>query len=339
MMSTYLVVRTHGMITRLLPPDIISQLAYAKDLRDVISILTMTDYRNYLDRVETLSAESLYHIFKKVLINRFEKVISIAKGVYRDFLIEYARIFEIENILMILVHKFSKEPIDPKKLLILSFSKVDYDALINATDFDTAVKILRNDPIYYKIRDEIVSLAREYASILPIEYELYRIRYERIFKLLKRKEFIGIRKSLENIFGLEIDILNIFIVLSPFVYEYTPSLIASLLLPLGLELHLNKLKKILEEKRRSEIIEYLRSYANIVEYILAKTDADAYILAQKMIRERLLKDKIPNFTNIFYVILYLKACEYEFRDLSLIIHAIEYNIPRNKVITKLINSP
>lgn len=338
-METYLIVRTHAMATRLIPSQTIIQLAFAKSLKDVVSLLALTEYREYIDKIEELSARSLYKAIKKVMINRFGKLIDIATGKFKEFLIEYFRIFEIENILMVLGKKAVGETISEEELTHIPSLPFDYQRLLKAKDLEQAMKVLKETPPYNTIREEIVKTVLKLKTILPIEYELHRIRYERLFKLLRRYEFITVKESISRILGLEIDILNIFNVLATVIYNFTPEIVLQMIIPNGLLLDPKKLEKVALSKRKTEIIRLLKDYRDIVEQIMNRREVEAYTLAQKEIRRRFIKDRITNFTTFYDVLLYIKMCEYEFRDLSLIIHAIEYNIPRERVQAELINVP
>jgi len=336
-LSDYAIIRAHDIATRLLPPQVISQLAYAKNLREVVTILHMTEYGEYISREIEPTPEYLHEQIKKVFIKRCLKLLKVSSEELRDILLEVLRIFEIENLLFIFKKKWAGEKADPSKLVILPFSTINYSSLIETKNVEEFIRLLTSYDVYSEFRSEIISLMGKFNSPLPIEYELYRIRYKRLFDVINKQRFLPDKREIEKIFQIEVDIMNIFLALAPMLYDFSPELIDPLLLPSGHKINIKTLKNVVRSKNRSFVMKALRSYKDIVENIIIKREGEAYVIAQRYLRKELLAHRIPSFISPYYVLSLLKRCEYEFRDLSVIVHGIFYNIPHENIARFLIS--
>lgn len=336
-MDTYLIVRVHGMSTKLLPENTLLQMAYAKSLKDIVSLLSITEYRELIDKSREISAEALHEVYRSIFLRRLITLINMASGIHRDFLVEYARIFEIENILYILKKLVAGEKVDPSRLIAIPYSPIDYKSLSEARSLENALKILKATQTYSDIRDVAINKAVQYRSVFPVEAELNRIRYENLFKMLNNLAFLTVKDELKMLFGTEIDIYNIFAITASVIYKFAQDLVQHSIISIdGYLIPYNKVRKALKVPRSSELLNIFKAYENVIENIIKEQEVEAYIIIQKEIKRRILSRKIQKFTSFYDVILYLKKAEYEFRNLSMLTHAVQYNIPGEIIQQQLI---
>lgn len=312
-------------------------MAYSKELGDIVSLLMMTEYRSYIDKIKKLTASSLNASFKEVMINRFKTLINVSSGVHRKFLIEYLRAFEFENMMKIISEKLSLGPLEELNVIPLGIESVNYDELLRSGNLEELIGVLRGYDPYSDMRDEIVKRFIKDRNLVLLEYEFYRLRYSRLLELIHNFAFISVRELLRKFIGIEIDILNIYAVTGAMLYDFSPELIQLIIIPGGYLLNKNKLTRIIYLKKKSEIINALKEYSDIVKSIINKNETKAYLLAQKKLRKEILREMIPNYVSFLDVFICLKLIEFEYRDLTQIVYGVEYNIPRETLQRNLIS--
>ncbi len=332
----YLIVKAHGIMSRLIPPQSLAQMSFSKELKDLVSLLLMTDYRPYIEKLEELSANTLSNGFKKVMINRFKELINVASGQHKKFIVEYARIVEFENVLKIISSKISESMIGKLEIAPVGIESINYESLIKAKELEQLFRVLKSYEPYNEFRDEVINNFIENKNLVLVDYELHRIRYGKLLELTSKIEFMGV-SELRKLIGIEIDILNIFTVTAPMLYSFSPDLMKLIIIPGGYLLSEEKLLRALELKRRSEMINYLKGYRDIIEMVLDRQETKAYLLAQKKIRNYLDREKIANYASFFDVYMCMKRIEYEYRDLIQISYGVEYNLPRELLQRNLIS--
>jgi len=333
----YLVIKAHGIISRLIPVQSLIQIAYSKELRDIASLLMMTEYRSYIDKIEKLTASALNASFKRVMINRFQSLIHACSGIDREFIIEYLRILEFENVLKIVGEKIGSRSSEEINIIPVGVESINYDELLESRDIEQLIRILRMHDPYSEMRDEIVRRFIEDRNLLLLEYEFYRVRYNRLLRLISNFAFMEVRDLLRKFIGMEIDILNIYAVTGPMLYDFSPELIRLIIIPGGYLLSEDKLAKVVYLRRKSEIINMLKGYEDIVRLIIDKRETEAYLLAQRKLRKEIMSERILNYATFFDVFMCLKLVEFEYRDLTQIVYGVEYDIPRDILQKNLIN--
>jgi len=92
----YLVTRTHGLRTHLIPQRDMQFLAKVKSLREVADNLLKTEYGTEISKLPTkeVDASTLEEIFLKTLVHRFFFITREAQGKVQELLTEYCARFE-----------------------------------------------------------------------------------------------------------------------------------------------------------------------------------------------------------------------------------------------------
>jgi vacuolar-type H+-ATPase subunit C/Vma6 len=132
--SIYLVTRTHGLRTHLIPAHDIQILSKTKSMRDLSDSLLKTDYAAEISQLPTheYDAATLEGIFLKKLVERFFFVSRAAQGKMQDLLTRYCARFEVENIKRIVRTKHGGQSEEEPTLIPLprEYSLVNFPALL-----------------------------------------------------------------------------------------------------------------------------------------------------------------------------------------------------------------
>lgn len=335
--SEYLAVRAHGIMARLIPPQSLVQIAFSKELKDFVSLLMMTDYRVHIDKLSELSADHLCMSFKRVWVDRFMELIRASNGIEKAFLVEYSRIIEIENLLQIIGSKLGLKSSQLTDIYPIGIESISYDELVKESSIEQLIKGLTSYEPYKDLSPLVIERFFEEKNLLLLEYELHKLRYRRLLEIVDRWLFLEIRDLFKKFIGIEIDVLNIFTISGAMMYNYSPDIVSELIIPGGYSFSKEKMLKLIDVKRKNELVRALRGYSDVVERILSGEETSAYIIAQKKLRREILREKIPYYTSFMDVYLCLKLTEFEYRDLAKIAYSIEYNIPREVLQRNLIN--
>jgi len=323
-MSIYIVARSHGLSTRLLPREVIEALSNAQTLNDMVSLLSPTDYGAKLEKGEEVKPYTLYRAITEVFRDRINFLASVPeKKNIRDFVVTYLRRYEVEDIVKALRHLKAGELPEEilGKIINFKFAKVNFDEMTQSRSVDKAIELLKN--YGYMISDAAIELYKKYDSLLPIEAALMKNYYRRIFDTLKnlsRKD----RKQIEMILRIEADIENMFIAVSSFLYNYAPELVEYLLIPYTEKISLDSFKRVVYLKTAREILETFKPYETIAENILRREELIAKVEANKYIYKLLEQVKVAYMMSMPYLVYFIKRCEFEWRDLTYLSYAIHY---------------
>lgn len=324
--ETYLVVRCHGLATRLLPGNVLEALASARAIQDLVSILTPTDYGRKIVGLERVDARTLEGAFKQVLAERFRYVVRLAPENLEGFLKAYARRLEVGNLSRLLRGKYSAAPPGEIRTWLTpleGLSGLDYEALSEAESLEKALELLEGTP--YEGLEGYVEPCRRYGSILPLEYALKGLYYEDLLRHAERlpPESRGAALAL---IGLEVDLANVFTSLAPLVYGYSEDLTVQLLIPFHRRAPGLKLMEAVKARTHQAALEALAPYSRIAEHIIAGRDDLAEVERLKLLRGEAMDAMHGAPIELPYVLGYLSLCELECRDLSLIAVAVEHGV-------------
>ena len=327
-MSNYLIVRTHAWMQELLSPEVMRLLIDAKNLSEIVAILTPTEYGEYIV-LQELNAENLKLAYNEVLSKRIARILGTAIEGNIDYFKAYLRKYEIENIIRILRFKVSETPRSEieKYLFHFSVTKFDLEPLLTAENIDQAIVELEHTP--YAFPEDILELYQEFNTTLPLESHLKKIYYLNLLDALKHLPAQD-RSYIEGIIKSSVDIENCSIAIASFVYGYSPELVERLLIPYTRKISMANLRKTVYASRAEEILGYLSPYREIVKELLHKNDIIATILSRRQIRSLYRKMYVHIASSISYVLMYLSYSEDEWRDLSYLTFALQYNIPHEE---------
>ena len=320
-------------MTHLIGPEALRELLLATKLEELIELLSVTDYGVELRKIERISADSMYKAFAREFKCRIEYLYAISPDKIKEFLAGFCRKYEAEAVAQVLRAKLVGAPVE-RPTFVFSFSKVDFDSLMEAGDMREAFELVKRCRDYAGLEWRALEKSLELKSPLPVEWDLKRVAYESAIESsrnLPRPD----RKRVERLIKTEAELENCLIALSPFLYGFSPEVASSLLIPLTYRVPLDSLRRIPYEEDRETIVKLLEPYREIVEKMLEGDEVLAVASARKLLREILARDRIEFSTRLFYLVIYLKECEFEFHDLSTIAYAVQYGLPIERVLKLL----
>lgn len=325
-MSEYLIVRCHGLYTRLLPSQVLEALPNLKSLKDLADILTATDYGGEVRALPELSVHALEHVFDEKLHERYRYVVNAAEGGCREFLTQYMRRLEVQAISRVMRGKLFQTPVEElmKTLPSRRFFELDLKPMAEAADVGKAVELLKPTP--YREAVESLPWCLKYRSPLPMEYWLRKAYYSTLLEALKNLPS-GDREKARELIGFEIDVANCFTASAPLLYGYTSELVQQLLIPYQGKLTPAQLREALEAKSPSTLLKLFAEYREIARPLIEEGDEVlAETAALKTLKAKAERLMLERFIGFPYVLGYLTLCEVERRNLVFTAHSINQNV-------------
>ena len=328
-MSSYLIVRCHARMGKLITPEQMRKLLKSKSLEELMEGLSQTEYGPLLKQLKTVEADSLYRLYTDVFRSRLEWFYRNAPEKFREFLVEYCRRFEVENIMQVLRRRVTGSPVDIGRLVRLSFLPMDYEALSKAPGVVECLNLLKENPVYEEASARSIALYKKYGALLPVEAtlkKLYYTSFSKALKLLPRQD----RGLMREVLAVQIDVENCFTSLAPLLYGYSRGLVKEMLIEVPGKIPLENFVKVVESSSPSEVLKFLAPYRGVVEAILKGKEEVAYAMSRRIIRKLFLNRWIEGFAELSYALTYMELFEDEWRDLCFITYAVGYNIPREQ---------
>ena len=315
-MITYLVCKCHAYESRLLPRRLILELASLSRLEEFVEILS-TIYGRRLSE-----AKSLWDVeaaLTEMFIDRLSTLLKISFENIREFLIQYYRRFEVQNLIRIMRMKIARESAERIKELIIPSERLggmDLDPFIRARDFNEFISLL-SETTYRKISEMRVKNPLILESMFRWIY--YRGVFEKISKIPRDD-----RLDAMEVLGMELDLHNIRVCMLPMLYGYDRKLAEDLLIenPAG------KSKILLMELRSvKELLEEFPRYRSFIEALMRREEWRAEIEYFRILKSEVDKRRISKYISFFYVLKYILDCEVEYRNLRSIAISIHHNLP------------
>jgi vacuolar-type H+-ATPase subunit C/Vma6 len=204
-----------------------------------------------------------------------------------------------------------------------NISDIDFDSLVDAKSVNEIISLLQTT--IYKDIKSCIPIWNEYHSVLILEWQLRTIYYQQVLSSLGFF-FSEAKDFLQTIIGLEADLTNCFISLSPLLYGYTDKFVETLLIPFSQKLSISTFKNAIQAKTPQTALSVLQPYKEIVEHILNKREDLAEAQGLKLLRRKASKGMREAYVELPYVIGYLIHCELECRDLTNIALSIGYGL-------------
>jgi len=324
-----LIVRCHARKMRLISPEDMRRLLNAKSLGELVDLLSQTDYGPLLKELKEVDADALYRLYTDVFRSRLEWFYRNSSERFSEFLVEYCRRFEVENVMQVLRRKVTGSPVDIGRLVRLSFLPMDYEALSEAPGVVECLNLLRENPVYEAASVKSIALYKKYGALLPVDATLKKLYYTSIskaLKLLPRQD----RELMREVLAVQVDVENCFTSLAPLLYGYSRDLVKEMLIGVLGKIPLETFIKVVESSSSSEVLKFLAPYRDVVEAILKGKEEVAYAMSRRIIRKLFLDRWVEEFAELSYALMYMELFEDEWRDLCFITYAVGYNIPREQ---------
>ena len=316
-MITYLICRCHAYESKLLPRRLILELASVSKLEEFVEILSTTAYGRSLSEVK--SFWNVEAALTEVFIDRLSTLLKISPENVKEFLIQYYRRFEVQNMVRIMRMKLAHEPIESIEELIIPSERlggIDLDPFMRARDFNEFMSLLAGTA-YRKISEMKIK------NPLILESMFRWIYYRGVFDKVSRIPGDD-RSDVMEILGIELDLHNLRVWMLPILYKYDRKLAESLLIdnPAG-----KSKRRLMELKSVVEFLEEFPRYRGFIEALIRQEEWMAEIEYFKILKDEVDKRRISKYVNFFYVLKYILDCEIEYRNLRSIAISIYHNLP------------
>ena len=318
---TYLVTRTHGLKTHLIRPEEIQVMAKAKSLKEVADSLLKSEYAEEVSKIpaKEIDASTLERIFLKKLVERFYFLVSIPSGV-QDFLREYSKRFEVENIRRIIRAKHVGETIEEGNLIPLAreYTLVNFPALLKANDVAEVAALLR-ETAYVSLTEKL-DLYKKYGTTLVLEACLDDVYFGKLWEMVDK---LPDKKEVKQLVGTEMDLKNILTVIGLRMRNVEPALIEEMLTSSFYEAERRHLTSFMRAGIKDAADALVATpYAKLVEEALSLThwgEKALFSEVEKLFRKefygKAFKMLRENPFNMGFALAYLLACECEAKNL------------------------
>ncbi|MBS7623456.1 V-type ATPase subunit [Candidatus Bathyarchaeota archaeon] len=334
----YLVTRTHGRRTHLLPHESLKAISRSRSLPEIVDHLLRSDYAVNISRIpsEELDSVRLEKIFSEMLVERLFTVTKDARGGVKEFLEAYSARIEVENLKRILRAKHAQEEIEEDDLIPLrrEHTLVNFQALTKAENVEEAVSLLR-ETVYASITNKLDSYRRLGSSIV-LESYLDNVYFNRLWEGMERLPGVtGVRRLV----GEEVDLRNILLILTLKRREIPSRLAEEMAIPIFYRLSRNVVKSLFQK----ELIDALEAlsgtvYRPVAQELLKSREPTSSI--ETVASKHLYNDASSALNDMFlelgYVIAYMLLCEREARSLTTVTTALDLGVPEASLQERLL---
>jgi len=331
----YLITRAHGLATHLLSNDDFKAFARLKDLNAFVEAISKGDYAEKIGLLprEKLSAKELSSVFSDIYVDRLLYLLKVAPQPINKFLDAYTRKVEIDNIKRVLIAKFYGLSISLDDLIPLprTYSIINFQAMVEAESIEDAISMLMFTK--YKGVGNYVAACREHGTTIPLEAFLDRIYYKNIYKYVENLPDKGI---VRNIIGFEVDIRNLYYVLAYKILDTPLALVEESIIKPTFRLTEELLNSIMRA-RIDVLIDSVGSTpygwisTKISSAIENRSIEDLEYVFNSIFYDFLRGMSVRNALGLGYVIWYLNAIYYEYRNLTSIAVAKELGVPEDEI--------
>jgi vacuolar-type H+-ATPase subunit C/Vma6 len=333
--SVYIVTRTHGLRTHLIPARDLQILAKAKSLRDVSDGLLKTDYAAEISQLpaQEQDAPSLERIILNKLVERFFFVRRSAQGKMQELLTRYCARFEVENIKRVIRSKHGGEYADDSTLIPLGreHTLVNFPALLKARDIDEMVSLLRDTQ--YNTLQEKLQPYKESGDTKILESALDEIYFSKAWELAK-----GIQGA-KDLIGEEVDLTNLLTVFSLKTRGTPAKLIEDSAIPVSYALPSTTLHALIQSRLEDAPSLVSRSYSGLAVEAASSLKSGSTLFLERLFFRQLYSDAstvlITRPLQAGYVIAYLLLCECEAKNLVSIVTGKQLGLTEEDISTGL----
>jgi len=272
----YINAKVRGMMGKLLTREAIDSLIGAESFQTMVRLLEQSPYGPKLVAFpfEQINSEILDRVFSEDFIETFSALYRSSPSDVKEFLNKIRMKFEARTLKTLLRTKVANLPLEEAMRYIIPvsvFTRPVCEELLKKKDLKEMVE---NIPIriFRKALEENWRYYEETRNILPLEVAVDRVSFEEIWKYIK-DNMGGLDKRVSRrVVGVEIDSINIKILLRGKLLGLDHLTIQKLLLRVNYRLRDEILRKSLEAKSVSEVVETLavHPYDSILHDVLRK---------------------------------------------------------------------
>ena len=331
----YLITRVHGLSTHLFSDDDIRGFARARDLNAFVEAVSKGDYAEKIGLLsrETINARNLNRVFSEIYVDRLLYILKVAPQSVDKFLDAYTRKVEVENLKRILGAKFYGLELSMDDLIQLprTYSVINYQAMLEAESVDDAVTLLMYS--VYRGVGNYIQVSREYNSTIPMEAFLDKVYYRNVYKFLSG---IPDEDVVRSILGVEVDLRNLYFVISYKLLDAPQNLIEESVIRPFYRLGEEYINGFIRAGKDAILDSFLASpygWASdkIAPAIEAGSIADLEHGIHSVYIGFLREMATRNALGLGYIMWYLNAIYYEYRNLTSIAFAKELGVEEEDI--------
>ncbi len=336
----YIITRAHGLATHLLSDEEIDSMVKAKSFQFLIDLLSRTDYAAYLSSIsrEKLTAYNVERILATVYSERTYYLIRFTEGSLKEFMINYARRIEVENIRRILRAKFSGNPISLEDLIPIphGYQEINFTAMVETPSIDTALDYIRVS--IYSDANKYATVAKNVGSLIPLELYIENKYYNILLDICKQ---LPNSKDVIKAINTEMAIKNIYYIIGLKIIGAPSKILASTLASIKSGRIKDFANELIKLKFES-IVDRLNvtSYRWIVKYIrdaIEEKDLNGIrIGCRRALRHYYNKIKTRKPLSFTFMLAYFSSVENEYFNLRAIVFGKYLNVKDEEIMKVII---
>jgi vacuolar-type H+-ATPase subunit C/Vma6 len=331
----YLITRAHGLKTHLLEPMDLNRILKARDLREINSLLSRSDYSTDLSElpIRETRADLFERIFYRKLSERLSLTVQIADGRVKETLEEYYKKIEVENIKRIINAIHGGEKINEESLIPVprKYQIVNFSALLEAHDIREMIDLLRATP-YRGLRNKI-DLYERYNNPLILEMQTEQILYNSLWHKLSA---VPNEDEVEELIGTEIDLKNLMSIVFFKNMKMEQELIEEMLVDIRYRLTKDLIQQLIAASL--ETMPRLLSwpaYVDLTRKALELLDKEMFAEIEHVFSQYIYSyaetEMLRKPNNLVYVFSYLYLCFREARNLTTLITGKQLRLDEEKI--------
>ncbi len=330
----YAVTRTRVMRSRMLRKAKLKELAESYSISDVIAAFEGSAYEQYV--AGKGSIEEIEQALLRNLADDYNKVLAMSPRKAKPLFELMSARYDVENIKRIVAAKVTKSQV--QELLPSKLSPAFLQRLQDAETLEEMLELLKASP-YAEVFKELHAVTPE-----AIELALDRYFYG---KLLSIKNIESVAKKaglmndslyLKEIFGLQIDILNIKIALRCVINNIEDQKAKELLIEKGYYTNSKLLGRAIESAELQAVINALQGtpYYDIMSNALREYEKEksAYVFEKALLEyyaQRVESLALKQPFGLTPLVCYLLLKELEIKNLTTILNCIKEGLPKEKI--------
>ncbi|MCJ7812820.1 V-type ATPase subunit [bacterium] len=310
----------------------------AKGYREILAVLSKTNYQGMVNQLESSETWAFEKIFLSEEIHRLQKIAKLCKNDPHQMTLLCIERYDVEKmkVLLRLWHKKEKTNAHIYEEKIVYHLPVN--AILSTENLEEIILLLEGTP-FQQILSRFIQMYKDRKTIFPLELALDKDYFERIWQATAKLNQRD-RRIAQRLFGIEIDLTNLDWMNRFRTYYNTSSAeIGSFLLPHGYQLGSEEIQTVLEKKNIAEILTKINGgiHASLTEEReeISLSQMIEYFLYRVLSSEA--KHAFSEFPfSIGAILGYMVLQRIESKNLKTLIYAKSYHLPSAQIESLLV---
>ena len=287
---SYINAKVRAMLSRLLEPEFLANLAGLNNVTDILSALRSTPYKDTIRQINANSIlpEELEKIFSQYDLSLFKKLLNnILSSREHEFIFVLLQKYEIDQLKLALRLWHKKIPFDGNLFFKENIGyKIRMEKIAQASSLEEIIIALHNSPYadaLIKMRDKFKQTGKLFYLETALETDYYRRLVNASQNLINSDRY-----SLNKLIGIEIDIFSMELILRlAYYYGLAVGEILEFLPPGGIKVTPQAIRKSYHTNGMDTLagsIPYFR-YEGFKEILTKGFDSASFSLVESMLYE------------------------------------------------------